>query len=208
MTLEAWLLFCATEAVLCLSPGPAVLLVVSLSLVRGGRAGLHATFGILAVNALWFALSATSLAAILVASWQVFFVVKWMGAAYLVYLGVRMLARGARATPGAGEEPDAHQRAFARGVVIQGANPKTLLFFTALLPQFIDPARPVGAQVMILGASSVLIELTVLALYVATCQRMRRVVDTPRFAAPLERVGGLLLVGAGVGLAAIRRLER
>jgi threonine/homoserine/homoserine lactone efflux protein len=206
MTLEAWLLFCATEAVLCLSPGPAVLLVISLSLVRGSRAGLHATFGILAVNALWFALSATSLAAILVASWQVFFVVKWMGAAYLVYLGVRMLVRGGRATPDdAQEEPRAHHRAFARGVVIQGANPKTLLFFTALLPQFIDPAGPVGAQVMILGASSVLIELTVLALYVATCHRMRRVVDTPRFAAPLERVGGVLLIGAGVGLAAIRR---
>ena len=104
MTLEAWLLFCATETVLCLSPGPAVLLVVSLSLVRGGRAGLHAASGILAVNALWFALSATSLAAILVASWQVFFVVKWAGAAYLVYLGVRMLARGAKATPGAPAE--------------------------------------------------------------------------------------------------------
>ena len=205
MTLEAWLLFCATEAVLCLSPGPAVLLVISLSLVRGGRAGLHATFGILAVNALWFALSATGLAAILVASWQVFFVVKWAGAAYLVYLGVRMVARGARTTPGAAGEEHAGHGAFARGIVIQGANPKTLLFFTALLPQFIDPESPVGAQVMILGASSVLIELTVLALYVATCHRMRRVVDTPRFAAPLERVGGLLLIGAGVGLAAIRR---
>jgi threonine/homoserine/homoserine lactone efflux protein len=206
MTLEAWLLFCATEVVLCLSPGPAVLLVISLSLGRGGRAGLHATLGILAVNALWFALSATSLAAILVASWQVFFVVKWVGAAYLVFLGVRMVIRGARATPGAGpEEPHGHRRAFARGVVIQGANPKTLLFFTALLPQFIDPAGPVGTQVMVLGASSVLIELTVLALYVATCHRVRRVVDTPRFAAPLERVGGVLLVGAGVGLAAIRR---
>jgi threonine/homoserine/homoserine lactone efflux protein len=206
MTLEAWLLFCATEVVLCLSPGPAVLLVISLSLGRGGRAGLHATLGILAVNALWFALSATSLAAILVASWQVFFVVKWVGAAYLVFLGVRMVIRGARATPGAGpEEPHGHRRAFARGVVIQGANPKTLLFFTALLPQFIDPAGPVGTQVMVLGASSVLIELTVLALYVATCHRVRGVVDTPRFAAPLERVGGVLLVGAGVGLAAIRR---
>lgn len=206
MTLEAWLLFCATEVVLCLSPGPAVLLVISLSLVRGSRAGLHATFGILAVNALWFALSATSLAAILLASWQVFFVVKWVGAAYLVYLGVRMVVRGAKATPGAGaEEPRGHHRAFARGVVIQGANPKTLLFFTALLPQFIDPAGPVGTQVMVLGASSVLIELTVLVLYVATCHRVRQVVDTPRFAAPLERVGGGLLVGAGVGLAAIRR---
>ena len=129
-----------------------------------------------------------------------------MPQAYLVYLGVRMVARGSRAAPGvAGEESHGHHGAFARGIVIQGANPKTLLFFTALLPQFIDPESPVGAQMLILGASSVLIELTVLALYVATCHRMRRVVDTPRFAAPLERVGGLLLIGAGVGLAAIRR---
>jgi homoserine/homoserine lactone efflux protein len=205
VTLEAWLLFCATEAVLCFSPGPAVLLVVSLSLLRGGRVGMHAAFGVLAVNALWFALSATSLAAILVASIEVFFVVKWAGAAYLVLLGLRMIARRSKEPGTRAEAGSGHGRAFARGVVTQGANPKTLLFFTALLPQFIDPTGPVGTQILVLGASSVLIELLALAIYVATCQRVRRVVDAPRFAAPLERVGGALLVGAGLGLASVER---
>ncbi len=205
MSLEAWLLFCATEAVLCLSPGPAVLLVVSLSLVGGGRAGLRAALGVLAVNVLWFALSATSLAAILIASQQVFFAVKWLGAGYLVWLGVRMVV--SRPAPGESEATpgDVGRGAFTRGVVVQGANPKTVLFFTALLPQFIDPSGAVGSQVLLLGVSSVVIELAVLALYVAACQRARRLVEPRRFALPLQRAGGVLLVGAGLGLAAIRR---
>ena len=90
MSFETWLLFCATEAVLCFTPGPAVLLVVSLSLSRGPRSGLGGSLGILVANALYFAISATGLGAVLLASWQVFIVIKWVGAAYLVWLGIRM----------------------------------------------------------------------------------------------------------------------
>jgi homoserine/homoserine lactone efflux protein len=91
LTVEAWLLFCVTEAVLSFTPGPAVLLVVSLGLSRGGRAGVVGSLGILAANAIYFALSATTLGAVLQASWQLFVVVKWLGAAYLIWLGARMI---------------------------------------------------------------------------------------------------------------------
>jgi homoserine/homoserine lactone efflux protein len=95
------------------------------------------------------------------------------------------------------------RRAFLRGLVVQGANPKALVFFVALLPQFIDPAGPVGMQLLVLGVSSVLIELAVLALYVALAVRARRLAGA-RLAAPLERVGGGLLVAAGARLALLR----
>jgi homoserine/homoserine lactone efflux protein len=206
VTLEAWLIFCATETVLCLTPGPAVLFVVSTALARGARPGMAASGGILAANAGYFALSGTSLGALLLASYELFFLVKWVGAAYLVWLGLRMLFSRARAdAAGPGAAPAPGGRAFAGGLVTQGANPKALVFFTALVPQFIDPAAPVGAQVAILGVSSTLIELVVLAGYVAVAQRARRLARGPRIALGLQRAGGLLLLGAGAGLATIRR---
>jgi len=208
MTLQAWLLFCATETVLCLSPGPAVLLVVSLSLTRGARAGFPASLGILAANALYFAVSATGIGAILLASWDLFFLIKWLGAAYLVWLGARMLLAPPSALPRESEPELRARRAtrpFAHGLITQGANPKVLIYFTAILPQFITVEGSVPVQVAILGVSSMLIELAVLALYIALCHRARRTVHHPGVATALARAGGVLLISAGARLATMRR---
>jgi homoserine/homoserine lactone efflux protein len=208
MSVQAWLLFCATETVLCFTPGPAVLLVVSLSLTRGPRAGLVGSLGVLTANVFYFALSATSLGAILVTSWELFSLVKWMGAAYLIWLGIRMIARTPSALParnGAASTAEFARGSFSLAVLTQGANPKALIFFTAILPQFIDPRAHVGYQVALLGISSVVIEFAVLAIYVLTCRRARAWVRQPRFIAPVQRAGGALLIAAGTRLAAIRR---
>ena len=155
MSVQAWLLFCATETVLCFTPGPAVLLVVSLALTRGPAAGLGASFGILAANTAYFILSATSLGAILLASWDLFVLIKWAGAAYLIYLGAKMLFAPAVALPTAPAEVERPRtRSFIQGFLTQVANPKALIFFAAILPQFIDTSAPVAFQVMILGISS------------------------------------------------------
>jgi threonine/homoserine/homoserine lactone efflux protein len=205
MSIEAWLLFCATEAVLCFTPGPAVLLVVSIALARGAAAGLGASFGILAANAAYFALSATSLGAILVASWELFVLIKWLGAAYLVYMGAKMLWNaGGRGFAANAAAELTRARSFAQGFFTQAANPKALVFFTAILPQFIDPRGAVAYQVTILGVSSILIELAVLGIYVTACRSARAWMHAPRLAAPLERLGGTFLIIAGVRLAAIR----
>lgn len=208
MSFEAWLLFCATETVLCFTPGPAVLLVVSQSLSRGARAGFSASAGILTANAVYFALSGTSLGAVLVASVTAFTVIKWVGAGYLVWLGGRMLVgsdgppmRTSEADSSAGSE----RRAFSLAVLTQGANPKALIFFTAILPQFIDPNQAVLPQILILGVSSVVIEFLVLALYVGTCHTARTWVARPRIASILQRVGGAFLIGTGVRLAVVER---
>jgi homoserine/homoserine lactone efflux protein len=208
MSIEAWLLFTITETILCLSPGPAVLLVLSVSLTRGWSPGLQASAGILAANTLYFLLSATSLGAILLASWEVFFLIKWVGAAYLIWLGLTMVvARGTRAPHTAAHPtpPPTRRETFLHGVVTQGANPKALIFFTALLPQFVDPTEPVALQIAILAVTSILIEFGVLAAYTALASRARRFAQRPRFARGLERLGGGLLIGAGAGLAALKR---
>lgn len=208
MSFQTWLMFCATEAILCFTPGPAVLLVVSQGLARGAVAGLGASFGILAANMIYFILSASGIGAIILASYDLFFLIKWAGAAYLIWMGARMLlARGVSLVREAGQEGDSRGRLapFTHGLVTQGANPKALVFFTALLPQFIDPSGGVPSQVAVLAISSTIIEFVVLSIYIGLCHRARTMIHRPAFAASLSRVGGIFLIGAGAGLATMRR---
>ena len=202
MTLNVWLTFVVLETVLCFTPGPAVLFVVSTSLARGARAGLGGSWGIVACNTLYFLLSALGVAAVILASARLFTALKWLGAAYLVWIGLRMLV--ARAVPV--DVPAAEPRAgdgyaaLIRGFAVQAANPKALAFFVALLPQFIDVHASVPEQVAILAVTSVVIELCVLALYVRVAIRAGAYAGG-RWATWLTRVAGGLLVAAGARLA-------
>ncbi|HEY7672995.1 MAG TPA: LysE family translocator [Gammaproteobacteria bacterium] len=200
MTLETFLAFCALELVLCLTPGPAVIYVISTALGRGVRAGLAAALGIVAGNTLYFFLSALGVAAIILASHAIFTVLKWIGAAYLVYVGARMLL--SRREPVA-LRPQPVAQSFARGFAVQAANPKALAFFVALLPQFIDPTANVAWQVLILGLASQTIEITVLGLYVWLTGRAQQLVGG-RFGTIVERVAGGFLIAAGARLALAR----
>jgi len=204
---QAWALFAVTEAALCFTPGPAVLLVVSQGLARGTLASVWSNLGILAGNTFYFALSATGLGAVLLASYELFSTIRWLGAAYLIWLGVaafRGRSRVFSVAPAAGT-PQAAGRMFLNGVVLQVASPKALVFFTALLPQFIDPRGSVLAQVTILAVTSVVIEFAVLLAYGATAGRMTALAARPRFGTVANRVAGSMLITAGFGMAALRR---
>jgi threonine/homoserine/homoserine lactone efflux protein len=200
---RVWMFFAITEALLCLSPGPAVLFVISHGLSRGGHASLSANAGILAGNALYFALSALGLGAILLASHRFFTGIRYAGAVYLVYLGARtILGHGLAIHPaGRGRDDPGGWRALARGFALQAANPKALVFFVALLPQFIDASRAVAPQVAILGATSVVIEFVVLAGYGYLAGRAMGLARQPRFVAATNWVSGSMLVLAGAGIA-------
>jgi homoserine/homoserine lactone efflux protein len=203
---ETWTLFLLTETILCLTPGPAVLFVLSQGLGGGAAASLRASFGILAGNALYFLLSATGLGAILVASYDLFFFVKWAGAAYLIWLGLRALrASGTVLAVKPATRETGSRRVFARAFAVQASNPKAIVFFTALLPQFIDPGGSVPLQVAILAVTSIVVEFVVLASYGVFAGRVSRLATRPRIAAFLERAAGALLIGAGLRMAALRR---
>jgi len=154
MTFKTWLLFVGVETALSLSPGPAVFYTVSQG-VRGAlRRTLPAAAGILTANGIYFVLSATSLGAIIAASASFFTIAKWIGAAYLIYLGLKAL-RSANSMhsvtlDGSPEEKGQDLRGVYMGALtLQLANPKALLFFLALLPQFIDPTHAVVPQMLI-----------------------------------------------------------
>jgi homoserine/homoserine lactone efflux protein len=170
MTFKTWLLFLVMESALSLSPGPAVFYVVSQG-VRGAlRRTLPAAAGILSANGIYFALSATSLGAIIAASSRFFTIAKWIGAAYLIFLGIKAL-RSAQTTQavslgGSSSGSGGDLRGVYLGALtLQLANPKALLFFLALLPQFIDPQKPIVPQMLILAATSMVPEFCILAGY-------------------------------------------
>jgi threonine/homoserine/homoserine lactone efflux protein len=208
MTVEAWALFCVTETILCINPGPSTLVVISQSVTRGASAGVRAAVGVLAANAIYFGLSAAGLVALHSLSAEAFSILKWGGSAYLLWLGVSAISRSFRSAPPPGPvEPGgtgATGRPFLRGFVAQGANPNLLVYFTAILPQFIDSDLPLAPQVFLLACSSFVIEFAVLSAYSVLSGRAGAAA-APRFRAYLERLGGALLIGAAAGLARIER---
>lgn len=197
------LLFAATELLLSMTPGPAVLLVVSQGMRRGFATSRRGAAGILTGNAIYFALSAAGLGALLVASKRVFDVLQIAGAAYLVLLGLKMIVWPSR--PEAPLDDPTTRRldgSFLQGLFTQLANPKAIVFFTALLPQFVDATKPMTIQFVILGVISILVELPVLLAYGYAADRGRAVYG--KHAPLIERLSGACLVAAGAKLAASR----
>ncbi len=207
MTPTTWWLFASMEFVLCLTPGPAVLYVISSGLRAGARKSIASILGILAANVVYFAISATGVGALLLASYNLFFAIKWIGAAYLIYVGLMALFGRSELLP-AEEAVKANVsawRLFRDGFILQASNPKAIVFFTALLPQFINPHGSVVTQVLILAITSAVIEFFVLLGYGSAAGRASALAHQPRYATWTNRVAGVLLIGAGAGLAALRR---
>lgn len=221
MSFATWLLYLVTDVALALTPGPAVLFVVGTGLRHGLRPALGANLGILSANTIYFVASALGLGVLLAAAEPVFVALKWIGAAYLFMLGIASLRAASRARPAAPARRDAiaagvavaqaapPDRAFATAfraaILLQLGNPKALLFFTALLPQFVSPEStlPVGAQIAILGVTGNVAEFFVLAGYGLLAARAARLGDDPRLLATFERASGVCLIGcAALALAA------
>jgi len=207
MTWQIWLFFVATEAVLSMTPGPAVLYVLSQAIRRGPGKSVWASWGILSANAMYFALSATGLGAVIVTSYKLFFLIKWAGAAYLVYLGAASFfgKSSVLALPEAEGSSRGGPRILRDGFFLQAANPKAILFFTAILPQFINARHNVAIQILILGVSSIGVEFVILFIYGQLAGRALSAARDSRFETMTNRVAGCLLIGAGVGLARLQR---
>jgi homoserine/homoserine lactone efflux protein len=203
MNWSTWLAFTVMETVLIVTPGPAVLFTISEGIRGGVRSSIGAAAGIVAANGVYFVLSAAGLAAI-VASYDVFAATKYVGAAYLIWLGAKSVlasSRDAAASEAATPAAASARGAVARGFLLQGASPKTLLFFASILPQFIDTARPVWLQVLILGVTSIVLELLLLTGYGVLASTAAPLARKPGFARGARWASGVLLIGAGLGLA-------
>jgi threonine/homoserine/homoserine lactone efflux protein len=193
-------LFVIAALVLLVTPGPAVLYIVTRSIDQGRRAGLVSMLGVHVGTLVHVAAAAVGLSAVLVASATAFTALKWLGAAYLVYLGVRRILDRTATTTVASDRPRPLRRAFLDGVVVNTLNPKTALFFLAFLPQFVDLSRGrPEAQILGLGLLFVLLGTVTdgaYALSAGTAARWLR--GRPRFLASERWVSGSVYIGLGV----------
>jgi threonine/homoserine/homoserine lactone efflux protein len=144
--------FVLAAVALLITPGPAVLYIVARSVEQGRWAGLVSALGVHVGTLVHVAAAALGLSALLVSSALAFDIVKYLGALYLIYLGVRRLLTSDAAAASSAAAPRSLRRLFTQGIVVNILNPKTALFFLAFLPQFADPARGrLGLQILCLG---------------------------------------------------------
>lgn len=208
MDLHLWFAFVAASVVLLLIPGPTVLLILSYALSQGRRVALATVAGVTLGDFLAMSASLMGLGALVLASATLFTVLKWVGAVYLVYLGVQLWrSAGSGAALGALAETTAlpARAVFGHAALVTALNPKSIAFFVAFVPQFVDPAAPLLPQFAILIATFVgLAGLNTLA-YALLADRMRAKIGRPGVIAGLSRAGGVALVGMGVMTAALRR---
>lgn len=184
---------------LAVVPGPAVLYIVAQSVQGGRRVGVVSAFGIASGGLVHAAAAIAGLSAILAASATAFTVVKVAGAAYLVYLGIRVLLRPSTDTIGGRRLEPTLGRVYRQGVVVNVLNPKTALFFLAFLPQFVAPGSAARPQLALLGAIFVVIALAsdlVWALAAGTAGAVLRCSTT--FAGVQRWVSGSIFVGLGI----------
>jgi threonine/homoserine/homoserine lactone efflux protein len=193
-------LFLAAAAVMLVIPGPAVLYIVARSIDQGRLAGIVSTLGVGAGSLFHVCAAALGLSALLMSSATLFHTVKYLGAAYLVFLGVRTLLTPS--SPNAADAPPRQSlsRMFLEGVVVNVLNPKTALFFFAFLPQFVDTARgPLASQVLFLGLVFALMGVCSDGIWALTAGAASEWVrGNVRFREAQRYVAGTTLIGLGV----------
>ncbi|MCB1956186.1 MAG: LysE family translocator [Rhodocyclaceae bacterium] len=209
MSLETWLAFVLASIVLLVIPGPTILTVIGYSLNHGARANVPLVAAVALGDSTALFASIVGLGAILAASAFWFTVVKVAGGLYLLYLGVRMLRSPTVALPpDTGSEAPPRQsaaRLFAHTWLVTALNPKGIIFFTAFLPQFIDPAGDASRQLWILAATFVVLATLNATLYALFAAGARRMLRSPGAQRRFNRAGGGLLAAAGVWVLLGRR---
>ena len=206
MALELWLIFALASAILLAVPGPTIILVISYALGRGRGSGFATVPGVVLGDFTAMTVSLLGAGAVLAASATLFTILKLCGAAYLVWLGIRLW----RAEPGLA--PLAKGRAgggasglFWNAYAVTALNPKSLVFFIAFVPQFVVPGEPLLAQFAILEATFLVLAAVNAMLWIAFIGEIRTRLRHSRLFRGLNRIGGSFLIGAGVVTAAVRR---
>jgi threonine/homoserine/homoserine lactone efflux protein len=209
MTVATWFAFAFASTVLLLIPGPTVLLVVSYALTQGRKVAIATAAGVALGDFIAMTLSLAGLGALLATSAMLFTLLKWLGAAYLIYLGVR-LWRAPTALPAVREGvPDGGGRAirgiFGHAFVVTALNPKSIAFFVAFVPQFISHDAALLPQLVVMEATFVGLATFNALAYALAADRLRSRVKRPGVLKWMNRAGASCLVGMGAATAVLAR---
>jgi homoserine/homoserine lactone efflux protein len=206
MELSVWVTYFLATIILSVTPGPGVFSSISSGLHHGFRLGMWNAVGMQIGSLIWVSIVALGLGAILIASEAVFTAVKWIGVVYLIYLGVvTWRARPRTFVEEADDNARTPREVFTRGFLVNITNPKGIIFFAAIFPQFIDVARPLAMQYVILALTTFIVDLVLMMGYTALAAKVFAVMRDERHLKWVNRTLGGTFVAAGVALASFRR---
>ena len=205
MPFDLWLAFVAASTALLLIPGPTVLLVLSYALSKGRSVAVASAAGVALGDLIAMTASLAGLGALVLASATLFVVLKWVGAAYLVWLGIKLI----RSAPSDGMAlPGTEVSArgvFGHATAVTALNPKSIAFFIAFVPQFIRPDAPLLPQFAVLISTFVTLAALNAVAYALLADRMRGLIGRPAVITWLTRAGGATLIAMGALTATLRR---
>ena len=207
MQLSLWFTFFAASWAISLSPGPGAVAAMGAGVNHGFARGYWLTLGLVTGIVTQLAIVGVGLGALMAASQAAFVAVKWLGVAYLLWLGLQQWRAPVRTVQAIDAE---RTRVSRRSLILRGwglnaVNPKGTAFMLAVVPQFIDPARPLALQYAVIGATLVFTDLVVMAGYTALASRVLAVLKSPRQVRTMNRLFGSLFVVAAALLASFKR---
>jgi len=208
MSIEHWLAFMAASAIMLAIPGPTILLVISYALGHGRRSTTATVAGVALGDFTAMTASMLGLGAILATSAAIFTVLKWVGAAYLVWLGIklwRMPVSDGLSKDAPEPTPEQPVRIFLHTYVVTALNPKSIVFFVAFLPQFLDLTRPLFLQMLIFETTFLVLATLNATTYALMASAARTTIRKPKIQTIVNRTGGSLLIGAGLLTVGLRR---
>ena len=200
MSLDLWLAFAVASAVLVLIPGPTVLLVVSYALGQGWRSALPTAIGVALGDFTAMTLSMLGLGALLQTSALLYLLLKWVGAGYLIWLGVGLWQSGATLNVTPQHEKTKPRKMLVHAWLVTALNPKSLTFFIAFLPQFMDLNGDFWLQMLVFESTFLALAFANALFYALTASHARQMVGSPRAIKMFNRTGGALLTGAGLAI--------
>lgn len=206
MSLEFFLIYLVTVFVATIVPGPSMLLALTHGMKYGAKRTIASALGNLSITLIQVAISIAGLGAILLASEDLFNIIKWIGAAYLIYIGISIWRSPGMAVS---ENPDSHtfsttplRKMFMQAAFVTAGNPKAIVFFTAVFPQFIDPKADYIAQFSMLMVTVGFIAFSCFMLYAIGGQKIVTLFSKATIGIYINKIIGGTLIGAGIGLAA------
>lgn len=209
MTFETWLAFAAASAIMLAIPGPTILLVISYALSYGRRSASASVAGVVLGDFTAMTASMLGLGALLATSATLFTILKWVGAAYLIYLGIKLwrapVSDSDKGTAEAIKSAEKPKRIFLHTYVVTALNPKSIVFFVAFLPQFITPALPLVPQLLIFESTFLVLATANAVLYALMASKARESIRMPSVQRVVNRIGGSLMIAAGIFAASWRK---
>lgn len=204
MELSLYIIFLVTTVMLIMVPGPSAITVTTQAVSYSSKKAFWGVLGVASADVLFFALSATGIASLILASSAMFTIIKWCGVLYLLYLGGMAFfseSGGIKITKKTNSLSDI--KLFSQGFIVQLANPKALIYFSALLPQFVDPNEPIIFQMFLMGLTCLLADIIVYSLFCQLGERLSKHKVKSWMINLINKAAGMTLIITGIKMASL-----